>query len=175
MHSLPMLDLKLDRFDLEVKEWSSEMKVDTSLRPSINYFNVRNSHWEPLLEPWQLVIHVAKVVQPANMLIDVFSKQDLNINISHTFIETALQIMTTIQKEPEHAASINRETLVPYVLKNKTGYPLHVWAESENNIDIVVHKMKDGANLPWRFDDWRKMREVIYMILGGLFNHARIS
>ncbi|KAG0313845.1 hypothetical protein BGZ97_009846 [Linnemannia gamsii] len=161
MHSLPMLDLKLDRFDLEVKEWSSEMKVDTSLRPSINYFNVRNSHWEPLLEPWQLVIHISKVVQPANMLIDVFSKQDLNINISHTFIETALQIMTTIQKEPEHAASINRETLVPYVLKNRTGYPLHVWAESENNIDIVVHKMKDGANLPWRFDDWRKMRETV--------------
>ncbi|KAF9431274.1 hypothetical protein BGZ94_003589 [Podila epigama] len=161
MHSLPMLDLKLDRFDLEVKEWSSEMKVDTSLRPSINYFNVRNSHWEPLLEPWQLVIHVAKAVQPANMMIDVFSKQDLNINISHTFIETALQIMTTIQKEPEHGSSVNRETLVPYILRNRTGYPLHVWAESENNIDIVVHKMKDGANLPWRFDDWRKMRETV--------------
>ncbi|KAG0208228.1 hypothetical protein BGX33_006369 [Mortierella sp. NVP41] len=161
MYSLPVLDLKLDRFDLEVKEWSSEMKVDTSLRPSVNYFNVRNSHWEPLLEPWQLVIHVAKVVQPPNMLIDVFSKQDLNINISHTFIETALQIMTTIQKEPEHAASVNREALVPYILKNRTGYPLHVWAESENNIDIVVHKMKDGANLPWRFDDWRKMRETV--------------
>ncbi|KAG0050250.1 hypothetical protein BGZ83_004992 [Gryganskiella cystojenkinii] len=161
MHSLPMLDLKLDRFDLEVKEWSSEMKVDTSLRPSINYFNVRNSHWEPLLEPWQLVIHVAKAVQPANMMIDVFSKQDLNINITHTFIETALQIMTTIQKEPEHVNAVNRETLVPYVLKNRTGYPLHVWAESENNVDIVVHKMKDGANLPWRFDDWRKMRETV--------------
>ncbi|KAF9211914.1 hypothetical protein BGZ59_007452 [Podila verticillata] len=161
MHSLPMLDLKLDRFDLEVKEWSSEMKVDTSLRPSINYFNVRNSHWEPLLEPWQLVIHVSKAVQPANMIIDVFSKQDLNINVSHTFIETALQIMTTIQKEPEHGTSVNRETLVPYILKNRTGYPLHVWAESENNIDIVVHKMKDGSNLPWRFDDWRKMRETV--------------
>ncbi|KAG9326243.1 hypothetical protein KVV02_000958 [Mortierella alpina] len=161
MHSLPMLDLKLDRFDLEVKEWSSEMKVDTSLRPSINYFNVRNSHWEPLLEPWQLVIHVSKVVQPANMMIDVFSKQDLNINVTHTFIETALQIMTTIQKEPEHAASVNREALVPYLIRNRTGYPLHVWAESENNIDIVVHKMKDGVDLPWRFDDWRKMRETV--------------
>ncbi|KAF9185293.1 hypothetical protein BGZ51_009186 [Haplosporangium sp. Z 767] len=161
MYSLPMLDLKLDRFDLEVKEWSSEMKVDTSLRPSINYFNIRNSHWEPLLEPWQLVIHVSKAVQPVSMMIDVFSKQDLNINITHTFIETALQVMTTIQKEPEHAVSVNREALVPYVLRNRTGYPLHVWAESENNIDIVVHKIKDGANLPWRFDDWRKMRETV--------------
>ncbi|KAG0213348.1 hypothetical protein BGX28_004686 [Mortierella sp. GBA30] len=161
MHSLPMLDLKLDRFDLEVKEWSSEMKVDTSLKPSINYFNVRNSHWEPLLEPWQLVVHVSKVVQPANMMIDVFSKEDLNINITHTFIETALQIMTAIQKEPEHPTSVNREGLVPYVLRNRTGYPLHVWTESENNIDIVVHKMKDGADIPWRFDDWRKMRETV--------------
>ncbi|ORZ00047.1 hypothetical protein BCR41DRAFT_313859 [Lobosporangium transversale] len=161
MYSLPILDLKLDRFDVEVKEWSSEMKVDTSLRTSINYFNVRNSHWEPLLEPWQFVIHVSKVVQPPNMLIDIFSKQDLNINITHTFIETALQIMTTIQEEPEQITSINRETLVPYLLKNRTGYPLHVWAESENNTDIVVHKIKDGANLPWRFDDWRKMRETV--------------
>ncbi|KAF8938290.1 hypothetical protein BGZ58_001218 [Dissophora ornata] len=161
MYSLPILDLKLDRFDLEVKEWSSEMKVDTSLRTSINYFNVRNSHWEPLLEPWQFVIHVSKAVQPPNMSIDVFSKQDLNINITHTFIETALQVMTTIQTEPENVTSINREALVPYLLKNRTGYPLHVWAESENNIDIVVHKMNDGANLPWRFDDWRKMRETV--------------
>ncbi|KAG0317193.1 hypothetical protein BGZ99_006445, partial [Dissophora globulifera] len=161
MYSLPMLDVKLDRFDLEIKEWSTEMKVDTSLRTSINYFNVRNSHWEPLLEPWQFVIHVSNVVQAPNMLIDVFSKQDVNINITHTFIETALQVMTTIQKEPENVTSINRDALVPYLLKNRTGYPLHVWAESENNIDIVVHKMKDGANLPWRFDDWRKMRETV--------------
>ncbi|KAF9435541.1 hypothetical protein BGZ76_006083 [Entomortierella beljakovae] len=161
LHSLPLLDVKLDRFDLEVKDWTSEMKVDTSLRPSINYFNVRNSHWEPLLEPWQFVIHVSKIIQPPNMIIDVFSKQDLNINLTHTFIETALQVMTTIQKEPEHTTTISRETLVPYILKNRTGYPLHVWAESENNIDIVVHKIKDGDSIPWRFDDWRKMRETV--------------
>ncbi|KAF9166895.1 hypothetical protein DFQ26_006563 [Actinomortierella ambigua] len=161
MYSLPVLDLKLDRFDLEVKEWSSEMKVDTSIRSSINYFNVKNSHWEPLLEPWQLVLHVSRTVQPANMTIDVFSKQDLNINLTHTFIEMALTIMTTIQKEPEQVTSVNREALVPYVLKNRTGYPLHVWAESEDNIDIVIHPLKDGASLPWRFDDWRKMRETV--------------
>ncbi|KAG0003109.1 hypothetical protein BGZ80_007728 [Entomortierella chlamydospora] len=161
LYSLPLLDVRLDRFDLEVKDWSSEMKVDTSLRPSINYFNVRNSHWEPLLEPWQFVVHVSKVVQPANMMIEVFSKQDLNINITHTFIETVLQVMTTIQKEPEHATSVSRETLVPYILRNRTGYPLHVWAESENNTDIVVHKIQDRASMPWRFDDWRKMRETV--------------
>ncbi|KAG0226679.1 hypothetical protein BGW42_003469 [Actinomortierella wolfii] len=161
MYSLPMLDLKLDRFELEVKEWSSDMKIDTSIRPSINYFNVKNSHWEPLLEPWQLVLHVARTMQPSNMSIDIFSKQDLNINLTHTFIETALTIMTTIQKEPEHVTSVNRETLVPYVLKNRTGYSLHVWAESENNTDIVIHQLKDGASLPWRFDDWRKMRETV--------------
>lgn len=156
-----MLDLKLDRFDLEVKEWSSEMKVHTSLQPSINYFNVRNSHWEPLMEPWQFVVHVSTGLQPANMAIDVFSKKDLNINITHTFIETALQVMTTIQKEPEHVTTINREALVPYMIRNRTGYPIHVWAESENNTDIVVHKIKDGGDMPWRFDDWRKMRETV--------------
>ncbi|KAF9968752.1 hypothetical protein BGZ73_009156, partial [Actinomortierella ambigua] len=161
MYSLPVLDLKLDRFDLEIKEWSSEMKIDTSIRSSINYFNVKNSHWEPLLEPWQLVLHVSRSLQPASMNIDVFSKQDLNINLTHTFIEMALTIMTTIQKEPEQVTSVNRETLVPYVLKNRTGYPLHVWAESEDNHDIVIHPLKDGASLPWRFDDWRKMRETV--------------
>ncbi|KAG0246128.1 hypothetical protein B0O80DRAFT_498393 [Mortierella sp. GBAus27b] len=163
LYSLPMLDFKLDRFDLEVKEWSSDMKVHTVLQPSINYFNVRNSHWEPLLEPWQFVVHVSKTLQPPNMLIDVFSKNDLNINITHTFIETALQVMTTIQKEPEHTTTVNREALVPYLIKNRTGYPIHVWAESESedNTDTVIHKIKDGGDLPWRFDDWRKMRETV--------------
>ncbi|KAF9963917.1 hypothetical protein BGZ65_006327 [Modicella reniformis] len=163
MYSLPMLDLKLDRFEMEVKEWSTDMKVHTLLQPSINYFNVRNSHWEPLLEPWQFAVNVSQGVQAANMLIDVFSKKDLNINVTHTFIETALQVMATIEKEPHHGASVNREALVPYLLRNRTGYSIHVWAESEseNNTDTVVHKIKDGGDMPWRFDDWRKMRESV--------------
>lgn len=35
-----------------------QLKGSVKLMPFVNYFNLRVSHWEPLLDPWEFEIHV---------------------------------------------------------------------------------------------------------------------
>jgi len=65
-----------------------------------------------------------------------------------------------------------RGSRTPYKLKNRTGYNLSVWSVSSHdatNTEIV--KMVDGQDLDWRFDDWRKTREVRFISL--FFNYRK--
>ena len=75
---LPMLDLVMDKLVVDVSDWSShvshtmygssnvclpmgfQLRIETSPSIYINYFNVRNSHWEPFIEPWQFFITVIR-------------------------------------------------------------------------------------------------------------------
>ena len=38
---------------------------------------------------------------------------------------------------------------------------MHVWSVSDDTTDTEIKEMVDGKDLDWRFDDWRKTREVI--------------
>jgi vacuolar protein sorting-associated protein 13A/C len=35
------------------------MKFITAMRPAIKYYNLTNSAWEPLLEPWDFMLRVS--------------------------------------------------------------------------------------------------------------------
>lgn len=57
--------------------------------------------------------------------------------------------------------SATRGSRTPYKLRNRTGYNMHVWSiSSDDAIDTEIKKMDDEQDLNWRFDDWRKTREV---------------
>jgi hypothetical protein len=50
---------------------------------------------------------------------------------------------------------------VPYLIRNHTGYSMHVWTELyERNNETVVKQLANDAEIPWNFDDWRTRREV---------------
>lgn len=36
----------------------AQMKVKTKISSSIRYFNLTNSHWEPLMDPWAFEVTV---------------------------------------------------------------------------------------------------------------------
>ena len=37
--------------------------------PFINYFNLKVSHWEPLMDPWEFAIHVrSSLIIPSTLL-----------------------------------------------------------------------------------------------------------
>lgn len=61
LHELPLIHLHTKKFNIEVFDWSSEMKMQTAISWSINYFNPTNSHWEPLMDPWDLTLRVSVV------------------------------------------------------------------------------------------------------------------
>lgn len=78
-----MLDLKAGKFTAKAKDWSTDVRsslprlsrprsrstltllatcaqLDASvlIKPFINYFNLKVSHWEPLMDPWEFGVNV---------------------------------------------------------------------------------------------------------------------
>lgn len=55
-----------------------------------------------------------------------------------------------------------RESRSPYIIKNLTGYPIIVWTDGRRG-DTQLMKIAYGDSIDWRFDDWRTMREVVFI------------
>ncbi|CAG8559398.1 1542_t:CDS:10, partial [Racocetra fulgida] len=160
-HDIPMIDGSCDKIDIEIVDWSSQLSVDVAVSTYVNYFNLTNSHWEPLIEPWQYNVHALKQTVPESMVIDITSLKRLEVNITHIFLETMLTTLSIINQVSEHLSTTARGSRAPYILRNKTGYNMNVWAISSDDAkDTELKVMNDGQELDWRFDDWRKMREV---------------
>ena len=57
---LPVLDLTMNRLSVSVSDWSSQMHVDMNVSFEAKYFNLHNSHWEPLIETCALTLGVSE-------------------------------------------------------------------------------------------------------------------
>ncbi|CAG8518582.1 8655_t:CDS:10 [Ambispora gerdemannii] len=175
-HDIPMIDMNATEIIVNVADWSSQIKVDTTVSTRINYFNLTNSHWEPLIEPWQYTLHASKA-NNESLIVDVTSQIRLEVNITHIFLETMLTSISILGRQQEHVLNTARGSRTPYILRNKTGYDMHVWAVSPNdNNEAVIQKLADGCYTNWRFDDWRKTRETMTVtknMLGLQFEGAR--
>ena len=97
---LPMFDLIVEKAGADVSDWSTQMLVDYSMSLHINYFNIKNSHWEPLVEPWSCTFNVTKTSE-GQMAISFHSRKKMEVNISHVFIETCLKTIDRWDKQTE--------------------------------------------------------------------------
>lgn len=59
-------------------------------------FNFRNSHWEPVIEPWGFGIKAAQDPATKAMSVKIESKESLNLDVTHNFLETLLSISDTM-------------------------------------------------------------------------------
>ncbi|KAH9250730.1 hypothetical protein BASA81_011446 [Batrachochytrium salamandrivorans] len=157
---VPLLDLVLDKFIIEVADWSSQIRLDTTLSLHANYFNLKNSHWEPLVEQWQFSVSVARQEEDSKQLaIDLFCRKKLELNMSHAFLSTMFSALTALNMAVTRKLT-KRSGQYPYIIKNRTGYPLHVWIDSDDsNLQATISKIENGGDLGWKFDDWRTIRE----------------
>ncbi|KAJ1836588.1 Vacuolar protein sorting-associated protein 13, partial [Coemansia sp. RSA 2708] len=140
---------------------------DVQLQAS--YFNRRNSHWEPVVEPWRFAVNMAQAEGDVQR-VDVTSKDRLLINASHALIEETLGVAAQWDDEVEKRqtpAPASGERM-PYVLVNRTGIDCHVWVDltegataRSERIDTNPVLLRDGESLPWRFEDWRRRREQL--------------
>lgn len=159
-HELPMIDMNVKGFGVSVSDWSSQLKASTSISTYMNFFNLTNSHWEPLIEPWQFSVHAQKQINPDSMNVEMSAKKRLEVNISATFIETLMTSMQIWNKEGDLVLNRARGSNAPYVFQNKSGFDLQVWASGQKS-SKAVHALADGTEVQWRFDDWRRMRENV--------------
>ncbi|KAI8823370.1 uncharacterized protein EV422DRAFT_352091 [Fimicolochytrium jonesii] len=158
---LPMLDLMMDKLVVDAADWSTSLRLEAAPSLHCNYFNITNSHWEPLIEQWQFFVTVAKRPNNGTFSLDLFARKKLEINITHAFVRTILQTQHLWSKQDQRVAA-RRGAHAPYVLRNKTGYDMYVWTDSndaDSGLDTELKMLPNGEDIPWRFEDWRTMRE----------------
>lgn len=101
LHETPMVDMNLKPFNVEVANWSKALSATVEFQAYINYFNIKNSHWEPLMEPWNFRLELARNSTTKNdpLNVKLISNSILNVNITHTFLESAYNTMHLMDKQ----------------------------------------------------------------------------
>jgi len=162
LHEQPLLDFHTQDFELTCSNWSHELSLETSITFVINYFNLANSHWEPLLEPWPMSFQLARLGSPMQTLLSLDSKKRLELNLTASFLDIAMTSAEIWGRESQSVLHRKRGVAAPYVIKNYTGYSLKLWAELEDGSHGgEEHVIEDGKELPWRFEDWKSTRENV--------------
>ncbi|TPX30777.1 hypothetical protein SmJEL517_g05746 [Synchytrium microbalum] len=156
---LPMADLVFNKIAGRVGDWSSGMTVNAQVSLHMNYFNLHNSHWEPVIEPWSFDVNIQN--RPAadqGTLLDIYARKKLEMNVTFVLLQTIVNTQNLWNKQT--ARKTRRGTHTPYVLRNRTGYRMHLWVDSSGDgLDVEPKELKNNDDMPWRFDDWRAMRE----------------
>ncbi|PQE10057.1 Vacuolar sorting-associated 13 protein [Rutstroemia sp. NJR-2017a BVV2] len=158
LHELPILDMSVKKSTISAADWTGSLRADTAINMFINVYNFSKSAWEPLIEPWELGLLVAKDPSKDCMSVDLISKKMLEITMTSATIALASKSAQFLSRGDD-ILSKPRGADAPYRIRNYTGFDVHVWADIpgvENDIDA---KLEDGEEAPWRFEDWEKMRE----------------
>lgn len=159
LHELPILDLSVKSFTASAADWSSNLKAEAAIDTYINVYNFAKSAWEPLLEPWQVGLGVAKG-QDGLFSVDLQSKKTFEITVTTATIALASKSFNFLTGD-EDVLEKSRSTEAPYRIRNYTGFDVVVQARNQSNTENITAKLGDGDEAPWSFEHWEKMRENI--------------
>lgn len=159
VHEMPMLDWRVKKFGVDVRDWSGAMVADTSLDTLINVYNFSKSAWEPLIEPWSVGFHTAKDQNPDKISVDVYSRKSMELTVTAATIALGSKSFDFLTSD-EDILSKPRGSDAPYRIRNHTGFALDVWAEGKEQEGFAA-KLEDGEEQPWRFEDPMSTRETL--------------
>ncbi|KZT30580.1 vacuolar protein sorting-associated protein 13 [Neolentinus lepideus HHB14362 ss-1] len=162
IHEQPMLHLKVKRFIVGAKDWSRELQATTTMSTQVSYWNLTNSHWEPLIDPWTFTASISRDEISQGLAAKFASLDRLDLNVSTTFVELLVTTAKLWGKEGEQVLQKARGSYAPYRIRNRTGSPLYIWSDvddSSGDKSGSTSTLADGQVIDWRFDDWRTIRE----------------
>ncbi|KAF2849874.1 vacuolar protein sorting-associated protein-like protein vps13 [Plenodomus tracheiphilus IPT5] len=159
VHEMPMLDWRVKKFGVDVRDWSGAMVADTSLDTLINVYNFSKSAWEPLIEPWSVGFHMAKDQNPDRISVDLYSRKSMELTVTAATIALGSKSFDFLTSD-EDILSKPRGSDAPYRIRNHTGFSLDIWAEGKEQEGYAA-KLEDGDEQPWRFEDPMSTRETL--------------
>ncbi|GMK58122.1 hypothetical protein CspeluHIS016_0501540 [Cutaneotrichosporon spelunceum] len=163
---MPMVHLSTSEFTCMVNDWSGELKMATSVTISMRYFNLSNSYFEPLLDPWKFDIEVARtptITGASPLSVKLSADQRMEISLTSAFIELGITSMTVYSNQMEKQPK-DRGPVAPFRIRNRTGMSITIWPESDDLSSIPYNKRKtieDGADIPWFFQDRQTLRDNV--------------
>jgi vacuolar protein sorting-associated protein 13A/C len=158
LHELPILDLSVKKFTATAQNWSTNLKAEAAIDTYINIYNFAKSAWEPLLEPWQVGLGVAKDQSTGLMSVDVSSNKTFDITITTASIAVASKSFAFLTQD-EDVLTKPRGAELPYRIRNYTGFSVVVLSKSSSSDEENQLSLEDGQEAPWSFENWEKMRE----------------
>lgn len=78
---------------------NNQIYTSLELKTHINYFNIKNSHWEPLLEPWGFKVSVDYDPNSKPTTLGIHSAAPLNVNVTHTFLESTMSSLKLLTEQ----------------------------------------------------------------------------
>lgn len=158
LHELPILDVGIKSFTTTAENWSSNLKAESAIEMYSSVYNFSKSSWEPLLEPWQVGLGIAKDPASGLVSIDVASKKVLDVTITTASIALASKSLTFLTTE-QNVLDKPRGVEAPYRIRNYTGFVVSLHSKSPSSEEPINLRLEDGAESPWSFEHWEKMRE----------------
>ncbi|KAG6037900.1 hypothetical protein E4U41_004657 [Claviceps citrina] len=158
VHELPILDVGIKNFTATAENWSSNLKAESAIDMYASVYNFSKSSWEPLLEPWQVGLGVAKDPKSGLISVDVASKKTFDITVTTASIALASKSLTFLTTE-QNVLDKPRGVEAPYCIRNYTGFDVILHSKSPSAEEPTNLRLEDGAESPWSFEHWEKMRE----------------
>lgn len=134
------------------------------------YFNVSNSHWEPLLEPVKLQLDMSQISpmeDPSKKYnqLTLSSEEGLEFDVSHYFMDQIYQFSTKLQTLSENGELMSpqrEKSAMPYVIHNHAGVKIEFWPSqtSRSNVGPIEDRIlvSYGEEVPWTYQDWKTLR-----------------
>lgn len=157
VHELPILDFDIKAFEINAKNWSTELEADTQVSSLINTFNYSLSQWEPLLEAWSFAVHIERSAQQ-KISVNFVSRETAELTVTSRSIATLSHFANLLSEKGELKP---RGEDSPYRIINQTGYDLNIWIDDDSDSERQKTLLKDQETLPWSFEDWRQVRESL--------------
>lgn len=158
LHELPILDLSIKSFTTTAENWSTNLKAEAAIDMYTNIYNFAKSAWEPLIEPWQVGVGIAREQDSGLLSVDVSSKRNFDVTITTATIALASKSFAFLTRD-EDVLGKPRGVEAPYRIRNYTGFDVGVNAKRQSNEENTSVRLEDGQEVPWSFEDWEKMRE----------------
>jgi vacuolar protein sorting-associated protein 13A/C len=153
---MPLFEFGFQRTTYEITDWSSNYQVSLGVSLFANYFNINNSHWEPMIENWQFSIDGRVENLSGKKSIVFLCRKKLEINLTHTLLELIYQLNMSLRHRPSDKPE-RQESQAPYKIRNESGFPLIIWKSSDKDVELV--RLESRCTVDWRFEDWRSLRE----------------
>lgn len=160
VHELPILDLSVKNFTASAVDWSGNLKAETAIDMYINVYNFAKSAWEPLLEPWQVGLGIAKEQGTGLLSVDLTSRTTFDVTVTTATIALASKSFNFLTQH-EDILGKPRGVEAPYKIRNYTGFNITVQAKTLSDHESISLKLEDGEEAPWSFEQWEKMRENV--------------
>lgn len=155
VHELPVLDMTVKPFGVKAVNWSTDLSAETHFESYVNIYNYARSSWEPLIEPWPIAVYASRVIEPSQqIMIDVISRKLTEVTLTSRSIALLSQVMSLITTDEKIKV---RGEDSPYRILNETGFDVKIWSDKSSK--KLVKLIKNGAQVPWEFEDWTEVRE----------------